>query len=464
MVEQRFDPDFIPAESLSEAVTRIGALTGVTPEGTRGEKRALLALRDALALDVPTVETNAVLGASLAYALGIEWDPFAFVNKTMLTLDGVNAILYGASIAYEEGSLKAIAAASAPGLSGPEWELFQPAVSKIEAVTRISSLTNSGPEWLGPGSKEHKSVLTNLATKVLPEIRQGGLSKTQLAGEIARALGVPWGDEFISTGETIRLSGLNVILAGVERKVGRLGSGYAEGLTPEGEGAALVDALWQKLLRPKERSWDAREKTEWLHDEGTRQENQMEWPGFYFEYRGKDVLNGAFRPNPVPPQRKFGNTIFDYALNHVWDLKAHTAEQRLPSTGANRPLDDDVQLNDADAVRACVDLQGLGFLILSGRGLTDEDGSFKEWHDAFKGKIPTPSLSGKTRKRKAGFIPLIVEAYWIANTPALDAAVLKGVLKAVKQGRQQSGAARPDKFNMRLVPARRHLRVAARSW
>lgn len=463
-MSQQFEPEFIPADSLSEAATRIRMLTGVVPEATRGEKRALLALRDALELDVPTVDTNAVLGAALARELGIEWDAITYTNKTMLTLDGVNAILFGAMIAYQEGSLKRIASSTPPGLTGPGWDIFEPAVSKIEAVTRISALTNSGPEWLGPGSKEHKRVLINLASSLLPEINQNGLSKTRLGGEIARALGVPWGDEFISTGETIRLSGLNVILAGAERKLGRLGSGYAEGLTPAGEGAALVEALWQKLLRQKELEWDGREKTKWLRDEGTGQENQMEWPGFYFEHRGKDVLSSSFRPNPYPPQVRFANTVFDYSLNHVWDLKAHSAERLLPQSGAWTKMDEDVQLNDAAAVRACVNLQGLGFVILSGRGVMDEDGAFKTWHDNFKGKVATPSLSGNSRLRKSAFKPLMLEAFWIANLEALDAAVVAGAMKTVAQGRQQSGAPRQDKFNMRLVPARPITRVAERSW
>lgn len=466
MPRNPFDLDFIPAGTLSEAVSRIGALTGANPERTRGEKRALLALRDALEVDIPTVSTNAHLGAALAEVLGVAWDPAEFVDKTMLTLDGVNALLYGASIAYQEGSLKAIATGSATGLSGPAWETFQPAVSKIEAVTRISSLTDSGPERLGPGSKEHKSVLTNLAAKLLPRLEQVGLSKTQLAGAIARELSVPWGDEYISTGETIRLTGLNVILAGAERALGRLGSDYAAGLTPQGEGAALADALWQKLHRAKDGPWDGRKATEWLRDEGTRQENQMEWPGFYFEFRGREILNRAFRPNPFPPRVKYGNTVFDYALNHVWDLKSHTAEQHLPLSDAwPRPKDaDQVLLNDVDAVRACVADQGLGFLVLSGRAIMDEGGSFKSWHDKFKGKPPIPSLSGKSRMRKAAFIPLTIEAFWIANTPALDAAVLAGALKPVIQGRQQSGAARPDKFSMKLIPARRSVRIADRGW
>ena len=44
------------------------------------------------------------------------------------------------------------------------WQLdFVPARNKLEVVARISNLTNSGPEYLGPGSKERRSVLFNLA-------------------------------------------------------------------------------------------------------------------------------------------------------------------------------------------------------------------------------------------------------------------------------------------------------------
>lgn len=463
-MQQWSAPDFIPAESLTEAATRIGALTGAAPERTRGEKRALLALRDALGLDIPAVETNSVLGAELAWALGVTWHPDRYVDRTTLTLDGVNALLYGASIAFQEGSLRDLSSRTTPGLTGPEWEQFQPAVSKIEAVTRISALTDSGPEGLGPGSKERKSVLANLATKLLPEIDQHRLSKTRLAEEIARHLDVPWSDDYISTGETIRLNGLNVILAGAERRLSRLGDTYAEGLTPHAEGTALVEALRQKLLRPHERAWDGREKTMWLRNQGTRQENQMEWPGFYFEYRGKEVLNSSFRPSPNPPQVKFGNTVFDYSLNHVWDLKSHTIEQVFPVSRVTRTIDDEVQLNDVDAVRECVSRQGLGFLILSGQGVMDEDGAFKAWHDGFKGRHSTPSLSGRSRMRKAAFIPRSLEAFWIPNLAALDAAVLSGTLAAVRQGRQQSGAVRPRKFSLRLDRARKPLRVADRAW
>ena len=46
---------------------------------------------------------------------------------------------------------------------------FVPARNKLEAVARISNLTNSGPETLGPGSKEHKSVVLKELAKDEPK-------------------------------------------------------------------------------------------------------------------------------------------------------------------------------------------------------------------------------------------------------------------------------------------------------
>ena len=42
--------------------------------------------------------------------------------------------------------------------------------NQVKAVIRLSSLTNRPPESLGPGSKERKSVLLNLATDLGLEV------------------------------------------------------------------------------------------------------------------------------------------------------------------------------------------------------------------------------------------------------------------------------------------------------
>ena len=191
-------PTFVPAQTTDEAKARIFSLTGAVDPGTRGEKRAIIALRDALGLDVDVATTNAVAGQWIAAEPAVEWWP-AFEHRNTVTLAGLNALLLGATEAYRRGALRRLAGQRPAGLAHPRWEAFEPARSKIEAVNRISALTNSGPEWLGPGSKEHKRVLINLASALAPQL-DTGLSKTKLGAALAAEFGAPWTDECMSTG------------------------------------------------------------------------------------------------------------------------------------------------------------------------------------------------------------------------------------------------------------------------
>lgn len=460
---------FIPAESTGEAIARIFSLTGA-PHQSRGEKRALVALRDALKLDVDVVRTNAVMGERLAQKLDIAWRPTEYTVRNKVNLAGLNALLEGASEAYQAGALTRLAGDTPEGLAGPGWAAFQPAVSKIEAVTRIARLTDSPEEWLGPGSKEHKSVLINLADRLLPEAPLDRSSKTRLGRDIAQELDVTWTDRCYSTGETISLEGLNLILAGAERRLGRLGTTAADLLaSPEAEGAALAAALTDGW---RAEPWDGRTCVEWLAASGARGANENEWQGWYFEARGREVLNAAFPPSKTPPQTRFGNTVFDYSLNHVWDLKAHTESQVVDGLVA-RGRGGTLILNDERAMRACVGTQGLGFLVLSGEADMDHDGEFYAWHRDYKlvqGKTVAPSNSGLSRMRKRAFRPLHVEAFWIGNDLELDRALASGALAVRPVGRQppraagQSGASRADKFQMNLDKARNGLLASRREW
>lgn len=462
-------PFFFPATTVAEAVARIFTLTGRSPDGTRGEKRALVALRDALGLDVETARTNAVLGRLLAEALNIGWWPTVFTERNTVTLDGLNALLEAATEAQLAGSLRRLTNAAPQGLTGPAWAAFRPARSKIEAVTRIAALTNAPKEWLGPGGKEHKSVLLNLADALLPEADLNRSSKTKLGASMSRELGVPWDTRCESTGETISLAGLNTVLAGAERRLGLLGSEVTDSLaTPQDEGQALTAALLAGLVKGDRDHWDGREAVTWLRAQGLRGSNDNEWQGFYGEEKAKLVLGRSFTPRPDPPRTRFANTTFDYALNRVWDIKVHTETQFV--VGAQRPAGNETQLNDETAVRLCVAEQGLGFLTVNGAATMDETGEFVAWHRVFKGTATTSSNSGVSRMRKAAFRPTSVEAFWVADTETLAAAVLAGQLRVRAQGRQAprvgetSGAPRSSKFEMRMVQARGGLRVARHDW
>jgi hypothetical protein len=470
LTQDELDFDFVPAETSDEAISRIFSLTGREVR-TRGEKRALVALRDALGLDVDVVRTNSVLASRLAEALDVEWRPAEFTVRHTVNLSGLNVLLEGAFRAYRRGSLSRIEARLADTLVGAQWEGFKPAVSKIEAVTRIARLTGAPEEWLGPGSKEHKSVFENLGDRLLPDTALDRSSKTRLARDIAFALGVGWTDECYSTGETVSLKGLNTILAGAEMRLGRLGASALDLLaSADDEAAALVAAL---LDGWRAEPWDGMSAVEWMFERGVRGYNDNEWQGWYYEARGGEILNAAFPPGINPPKSRYGSTLFDYRLNRVWDLKAHTVEQTFPISGRTRSGDAVAILNDVDAITACVDEQGLGFLVLNGRAEMDEDGSFLAWHREFKsrqGKVAAPSNSGRSRMRKRSFWPLNVEAFWLANAEALRAAIVAGQLRASAQGRQapkvagKEGAARADKFHIDMRKARTGLRLATRAW
>lgn len=417
------------------------------------------------------MRTNAVLGQRLAGAMDIAWLPNEFTDRNRVKLAGLNMLLEGAYDAYHRGSLAQLQPEVPETLPGSGWRSFVPAISKIEAVTRIAALTRSPPEWLGPGSKEHKSVLVNLADRLLPNADLDRTSKTRLARDIVHELGAIWTDDCYSTGETISLKGLNTVLAAAERRLGRLGATTSEVLsTPEDEGAALAAALndgWRAD------PWDGRRSVEWMREAQVRGFNENEWQGWYFEARGREILNEAFSPISEPPRSRYGNTVFDYRLNHVWDLKAHTEELWFSETQRLDQGRGDMILNDAVAIRQCVDEQGLGFLVLGGRAVMDEDGAFVAWHREFKasqGKRAAASNSGLSRMRKRAFVPLHVEAYWIPNTPALDAAIVAGQLAVRTQGRQaprfegETGAARAAKFHMDVRRARAGLCVARCMW
>ena len=61
----------------------------------------------------------------------------------------------------------------------------------------------------------------------------------------------------------------------------------------------------------------------------------------------------------------------------------------------------------------------------------DEDGDFVAWQRARKlaaGLRVAPSNTGTSRTRKRAFTPLRVDAVWIEDTPAFEAALLSGPL------------------------------------
>lgn len=186
------------------------------------------------------------------------------------------------------------------------------------------------------------------------------------------------------------------------------------------------------------------------------------------------VLNAAFTSNPNPPTTRYGKTSFDYSLRFVWDLKAHTETWRYPVTGTTKKGQGAAPLNDQESMGACIEAQGLGFLMVGGEAVADEDGAFVEWHRNFKasqGMKPKRSNSGKSRQRKASFEPLHVEAFYFHTPAALETAKAAGQITGFQQGKQAPGGERGEgrirrpKYSLSVPKARgTGLAVARFAW
>lgn len=461
--------NFNPARTIPEATARMFALTAVPETGTRGPKRSLVALAQSLGLDVDLAAVNAVLGAQIADSLGTGWVDGVDYEGLQVTLVGLNNLLRAASASIIRLSRKRSVASTSVSevlLAFPE---FSPAPDKQTAVNRLCDVAGVPHDILGPGGKEHTWTLRDLARRLAPHLLDRKRTKHELAAALCEEFGVPWLDGAGSTGASITRDGLNLLLAGAERAAHVSSAGWA---TAADEGAALVETLAEELPG----HWDGVDCIRWMREAGSTQWRQMEWFGFYFEERLRDVLNSRY-PTPIVggPRIRYGSTVFDYASpTRVWDAKAHTALTRPhPWDGVTptKRASSEMWLNDARAVRACVAEQGLGFLIVDGLAGLDMTGEFRAWHKAF-GESDGRALSGyvastgRSRPRKASWSPIELRAIWIENTAELTAGLAAGWLVQREQPDWGAGVARRsrnDKFSGRSAKAG-PWQVASHTW
>ena len=246
------------------------------------------------------VRTNAVMGEQIAEKLDVAWAPKLHTVRNKVNLDGLNVLLEGATERSRRGGSIGWARRSRlPGRAQvggvPAGRLEDRGGHPHRSVDEITRGVARA------GQQGAQSVLINLADRLLPAAQLDRSSKTRLGRDIAAELDVPWTDTCYSTGETISLEGLNTILAGAERRLGRLGRPRRNLLaSPESEGAALAAALLD--------GWKAEPGTggralEWLASSGARGANDNEWQGCYFEARGREVLSAAFPPSTTQPAR-----------------------------------------------------------------------------------------------------------------------------------------------------------------
>jgi len=313
---------------------------------------------------------------------------------------------------------------------------FIPARNKLEAVARISQLTNSGPEILGPGSKERRSVLENLA-KGLGISPDSYESKQSLAEAMSKFLGITWDASCESVGQTITLIGLNRLLeAGTLHFLGQLGARTE--ITSVYEEVLLMASVIREVTPSY---MDGRNCVTEMKDADADNWRQTEWQGWYFEFKAIPALINSLGGGP----KNIGNTKFDYSLIHPWDLKAHS------TYGINGPkkLNNGCPLNDQLSMKDAIKVTGLGLIVLSGIPKYDDE-TFSKWHKDLREK------TGDVRKQlKNAFIPEKLEFFFFKDYDELERAISFKILTNFNQGKQPTGEARAPKFSLQIDKARK---------
>ncbi len=314
---------------------------------------------------------------------------------------------------------------------------FTPATSKLEALLRISRGTRRPFQPLGPGSKEKKAVLEDVADalSLSVDLEQ---PKPELASSITRALGENWDKTCWSTGQTITLVGLNRVLQGAERHA-LWHHDIGAPSEPRVEAEAIVSTLEPAISH----RWDGKACVLEMLEGGSRQWAQMEWAGFYFEFVGVTKCIKELGGGPAT----YGPTRFDYARDHVWDFKVHASGSDI------------LILNDVGAIdEAAIVGKGVGFVVLSVAATRDEDHAFEEWHEHQKQlhrKAPDKPRATlrRHRYRKSAVSPSCLDVIHFPNSESITAALKAGVLDFFAQGRQPSGEPRRPKYQLSLRAA-----------
>ena len=306
---------------------------------------------------------------------------------------------------------------------------FIPARNKLEVVARISNLTNSGPETLGPGSKEHKSVVLNLARGMGLAVSENE-TKQGIASRIVETSGRKWTDDCESVGQTITLVGLNLILQTGFEYFGKLNSYQSPiEMTLEEELKRISEVVMEKTPR----LMDGVEAIHEMKEAEFSQWRATEWQGFYFEFKVRPELITRLGGGP----KKIGSTSFDYALNRTWDMKVHST-----STRHGKRSELNCALNDAESMRIAVAQGGVGLMILSGEPTYDWD--FTRWHKKFRSgsdEEPKKALKKSFKSERMDF-------FFIPSLSRLEEALESGEFALFKQGKQPTGEARKVKYSL----------------
>jgi hypothetical protein len=188
--------------------------------------------------------------------------------------------------------------------------------------------------------------------------------------------------------------------------------------------------------------WDGRQAILELKD-ADYQWRQMEWIGWFFEFRACEALRERFGNHPGPT---YGKTRFDFQLGNVWDFKAHSAG------GSSWTI-----INDQEAVDFCIrDHGGLGVALAIGTAQYDDArGTFKAWHDTLKGGLSAfererVGRGAPSRRRKTAFDLRRYLFLWLTRN-LIDRGLTRGWIDEFQRDmRNAGGSPRRPKYKIDL--------------
>jgi len=191
-----------------------------------------------------------------------------------------------------------------------------------------------------------------------------------------------------------------------------------------------IELLKSKLINiPK--YWDGKESILELK-EANYNWRQMEWWGFYFEHKARQLLEGSFQM----PGEKINNIVFDIKGNINWDLKA----------SAVKTHNQRIILNDCEAMDISIaNNKYHGEIIaLCDVEYNDNDRTFQTWHNEFKGGLSKYELDRQERNANSRYrktkIELIKIIFLVIDVKSIS------YLNLFSQGRNSNGLPRNQKY------------------
>ena len=193
-------------------------------------------------------------------------------------------------------------------------------------------------------------------------------------------------------------------------------------------------SVFEKALAHLPTIWDGRKCILELK-EADYNWKQMEWMGFYFEFKARQLLKGLCDI----PGDEFGSVTFDLKLSMNWDLKANA-----------RQAGSTVILNDKSAMNLSIQKAGGHGEIIARCDVdyNDDTKSFKQWHSELKGRRSNYEIARiqrnsnprrrKTHARLKELIFLLIQEHDTSN------------LNTMRQGRNSGGSPRRPKYSIDL--------------